>query len=492
MSADSVRDPRDVVVLTRPSLGHDMLHTEDWWAIWLGGLLLAVAIASVFWARSAAAPPAPPPAAKAAAESGTSAAPTKVKLSSPLKPWIGKILAWDTRPWAAFGDASKGYVFVPVAAVGAILLLLFGGASVILGIPVTRFVRAFVPVFLLAVLACVLSEQKVVKYYNLETVLWALVVGMLISNTVGTPAWLRPAVRTEFYIKTGLVLLGAEVLFSELLALGVPGICVSWLVTPVVLIGTYVFGQRVLKMESRSLNLVISADMSVCGVSAAIATAAACRAKKEELSLAIGLSLVFTVIMMVAQPALIKAVGLDPAVGGAWLGGTIDSTGAVVAAGEFLAEPAKTVAATVKMIQNILIGVIAFGVAIYWVTCVERTSEHVRPDWREIWYRFPKFILGFVAASALFSLLHGGLADGPAVTTAVIDVTKSLRSWLFALAFVSIGLESDFRQLAGFLRGGKPLVLYLAGQTLNLALSLFMAWLMFGVLYRDVVRQLVK
>src|SRR5690606_623934 len=135
------------------------------------------------------------------------------------------------------------------------------------------------------------AGQSLIKACNLEYALWALLAGLIICNTVGTPAFLKPAIATEFYIKTGLVLLGAEVLLHRLLALGVPGLFVAWVVTPVVLITTYIFGQKVLKMESPSLNMVISADMSVCGVSAAIATAAACKAKKEELSLAIGLSL---------------------------------------------------------------------------------------------------------------------------------------------------------------------------------------------------------
>jgi uncharacterized integral membrane protein (TIGR00698 family) len=504
VSEANVKDPRENLPLERPSLWQEMRKTEDWWAIWVGGFLLAAVTFSVLGGASA-----PKPVEKKSSGESTDASDAKgtvapansppeksaksSKPTSPLKPWVGKLQAWDSNPLDAFRDLKKGTsVVVPVAAVGVGLLVLFGAASAIQGIPIQRFVTAFIPVFLLTILAFLLSEQKLIKYYNLESVLWALAVGMVISNTVGMPAFLKPAVRTEFYIKAGLVLLGAEVLFSELLALGVPGICVSWLVTPVVLIGTYVFGQRVLKMESRSLNLVISADMSVCGVSAAIATGAACRAKKEELSLAIGLSLVFTVAMMILQPLFIKWAGMDPAVGGAWLGGTIDSTGAVVAAGEFLAEPAKTVAATVKMIQNILIGVIAFAVAIYWVTYVDRQEKSVKPDWREIWYRFPKFILGFVAASAAFSVLHGTVQEGPALSSAVIDVTKTLRGWLFALAFVSIGLESNFRQLASHLKGGKPLVLYLCGQTLNLALSLFMAWLMFGVLYRDVVQKLGK
>lgn len=167
-------------------------------------------------------------------------------------------------------------------------------------------------------------------------------------------------------IKTGLILLRAEVLFGKILAIGLPGIFVVWGVTPIVLICTYIFGQMVLKIPSKTLNIVISADMSVCGTSAAITTAASCRAKKEELTLSIGLSLVFTAIMMIAMPAFIKAMGMPEVLGGAWMGGTIDSTGAVAAAGAFLGEKALYVAATIKMIENIMIGATAFGVALYW------------------------------------------------------------------------------------------------------------------------------
>ncbi len=319
--------------------------------------------------------------------------------------------------------------------------------------------------FALATLAFMLAGQKVVKHYNLEYALWALVVGLIVSNTVGTPRFALPAVRTEFYIKTGLVLLGAEVLFNRLLAFGAPGICASWTVTPIVLVGTYIFGQKVLKMESRSLNMVICADMSVCGVSAAIATAAACKAKKEELSLAIGLSLAFTVAMMVVMPPIIEWMGLGPVLGGAWIGGTIDSTGAVAAAGGMLGETGLAVAATVKMIQNILIGFVAFGVAVYWVTVVERGETSRRPSVGEIWRRFPKFVLGFLAASILFSCLSLGGPELQATTGAVISGTsETLRGWLFCLAFVSIGLETNFRELSRFLVGGKPLVLYVCGQ----------------------------
>ena len=208
---------------------------------------------------------------------------------------------------------------------------------------------------------------------------------------------------------------------SRLLALGVPGVFVAWVVTPVVLISTYIFGQKILKIKSKSLNMVISADMSVCGVSAAIATAAACKAKKEELSLAIGISLAFTAVMMVVLPMIISATGMDEILAGAWMGGTIDATGAVAAAGALVGDQALEVAATVKMIQNILIGVTAFGVAIYWVTSVERDPEGARPNAMEIWYRFPKFVIGFVLASVTFSLIHGMMAGGPEMVGAMIQ-----------------------------------------------------------------------
>lgn len=444
-------------------------RSEDVWSIWLGWAVLLVALGATWRATGA----------------GEAAV-------NPLTPWIGELGPWTANPFDAL-RGKEGENLLP-AVVGAFVatLALFAVGLAGMRQRVRPFLLAFSGVFLLAVLSYLLAGQKVVKHYNLEYALWALVVGLIISNTVGTPAWLRPAVRAEFYIKTGLVLMGAEVLFHRLLALGLPGVFIAWVVTPTVLVLTYIFGQRVLRIESKSLNMVICADMSVCGVSAAIATAAACRAKKEELSLAIGLSLSFTVIMMVVMPPLIVAMGLGPVVGGAWIGGTIDSTGAVAAAGAALGETALTVAATIKMIQNILIGVVAFGVATYWVTVVERTEGAARPSLMEIWRRFPKFVLGFVAASIAFSLLSTSGPEGDAIATAAMGASKALRGWCFCLAFVSIGLETNFRELSRFLVGGKPLILYVCGQALNLALTLAMAWLMFTKVFPDAANALGK
>lgn len=474
-------DTPEVALPPQPSIWKEMRTSEDWWAVWVGGFLLILMFALVWFNR-------PADFADRIAGGG------EVKVTSLVKGWLARPGKWTDNPthafWRAAGEGVKAVNTVPgIAGAFGLVGLVFGGAMALRGQGGLRFLRAYPVVFLLALIAYVLSGQSVIKAYNLEFALWALLVGLIISNTIGTPGWLRPAVQTEFYIKTGLVLLGAEVLLSRLLALGLPGVFVSWVVTPVVLVTTYIFGQKVLKMRSKSLNMVICADMSVCGVSAAIATAAACRAKKEELTLAVGLSLTFTVGMMVLMPLFIKAVGMDPVIAGAWLGGTIDSTGAVVAAGAALGERAMETAATVKMIQNILIGAVAFCVALYWVARVERDPGAPRPGLMEIWYRFPKFVLGFVGASILFSTLYATLAGGPELVNAMIgDSTKEIREWLFCLAFVSIGLETNFRELMPYLRGGRPLVLYVCGQTLNLVLTLLMAWLMFGVIFREMVK----
>ena len=409
------------------------------------------------------------------------------------------IVAWRAAGHEASAAAKKLKGAKPVNQVGYLLvlglgiMLLFGLGIVFMGPSFRRFAVGFAFVFLVAVLAQLLAAQANIKDAGLGYAAWAILIGLLISNTIRTPAWVKSAVQTEYFIKTGLVLLGAEILFSKIVSIGIPGIFVAWVVTPTVLISTYLFGQKVVKIPSKTLNITISANMSVCGVSAAMATAAACRAKKEELTLAVGLSLVFTSVMMVLMPAFIKTVGMPHVLGGAWMGGTIDATGAVAAAGEFLSERALYVAATIKMIQNVLIGVIAFCVAAYWTMRVER-GEGRTVGAMEIWYRFPKFVLGFIGVSIAFSLIYGAM--GSDVGYAMIDhgvikgLTKGLRGWFFCLAFVSIGLATDFRELRQYFKGGKPLILYVCGQSFNLCLTLLMAYIMFYLVFPEITAKI--
>jgi uncharacterized membrane protein YadS len=382
-------------------------------------------------------------------------------------------------------------IIVPVILSMVLIAILTSIGVVVMGQDPKKYAFAFFVLVLLAIISYTIANQAQIKGWGLSYALWALLFGLLISNTIGTPKWLKPGIRTEMFIKTGLVLLGAEILFGKILSLGLPGLMVAWIVTPTVVIFMYLFGVKILKMGSKCLVIIIAAATSVCGVSAAIAAAGASRAKKEELTLGVGMTLIFTVLMMVFMPIGIKALGMSDVLGAAWMGGTIDATGAVVAAGSMLGPTAETVAAVVKMIQNVLIGFLGFFVALYWVTSVDRDPSAPRPSLMEVWIRFPKFILGFIGASILFSFilspLFGMLFEGTGiklVETGVIKaVTNPLRGWFFCLAFVSIGLESNFRELAKQMEGGKPMVLYVVGQSFNLILTLLIAWLAFIVLF---------
>ena len=421
----------------------DLWRLEDWWAVWFGFILLVAVVAGAIDA-------------------------------------VPKVGWWTESPL----DAFSADVVIKIAVLGLGLAALTGcGVVVVGGASIQRYVSGFAGVFFLAIVAYVFAGQTTVREYGLGYALWALALGLLISNTVGTPAWLLGGARSELFIKTGLVLLGAEILFGNIVKLGPPGLLVAWGVTPLVIITMYYFGVRWLHIRSKALTITIAAATSVCGVSAAIAAAAASRATRAELSLAVAITMAFTVILMIALPAVCRWMEMDPVVAGAWLGGTIDATGAVVAAGAALGGEAEATAAVVKMIQNLLIGIIAFAIALYWVTVVERDPEGPRPDPMEVWRRLPKFILGFLAASLIFSFALIP-AMGTDAVMSNLKVTKTFRGWFFCLAFVSIGLESNFRELMGQLEGGKPLVLYAVGQTFNIVLTLAVAWLAFGVIFR--------
>ncbi|MBQ9407679.1 MAG: putative sulfate exporter family transporter [Desulfovibrio sp.] len=375
---------------------------------------------------------------------------------------------------------------------GIVLGLLCTIGAIFMGFNAVKFFLAFQGVFWLCVLANLLGNQVTMRKYGLNAEIWGIIIGMVVANTVGTPKWLKYGAQVEYYIKIGLVLLGATVLFHKIMAIGIPGIFVAWVVTPIVLVCTYIFGQKVLKIPSKTLNITISADMSVCGTSAAIATAAACRAKKEELTVSLGLSMVFTAIMMVVMPLVIRALHMPEVLGGAWIGGTVDATGAVAAAGAFVGPKAMQVAATVKMIQNVLIGVTAFCVAVYFSTKVEaQAGEKVGA--MEIWHRFPKFVLGFLAASIFFSWLSTSIGSDMArilVDNGTNKVAGSLRGWFFVLAFISIGLTTNFRELAKYFKGGKPVILYVCGQSFNILLTLLMAWIMFYKVFPEITAKI--
>jgi len=410
--------------------------SEDWWTVWLGLILFGVSLLGIITA-------------------------------------VPKPNRWVTNPFESFSaDGFISYILLTI-----ILLILLSISIKSIQGRLSTFIPAFLIFSILGLIAQVISKQSFMATYGLEYVLWALIIGLIISNTIGVPNFLKPAMRTELYIKIGLVLLGSEILFSKILNLGIQGLLLAWGVTPLVLFLMYKYGTSVLKMD-KTLTVLMSAATSVCGVSAAIAVAAATKAKKEFLTLTISISLLSTVILLVGLPALVRLAGIDYIIGGAWIGGTVDSTGAVVAAGELLGEEAMEVATVIKLIQNVMIAIIAFVIALLWVTKVDGTSND-KPGLIQIWYRFPKFIIGFAFLSILSSFVVLPIM-GEMMLTDILKLAGSIRTFLFAVAFLSIGLETDFKTLKTQISGGKPVQLYIVGQSLNLILTLIFAWILFG------------
>ncbi|XCN74115.1 MAG: putative sulfate exporter family transporter [Candidatus Electrothrix aestuarii] len=396
-------------------------------------------------------------------------------------------------------DAKKQFEKITYNIVPGLLgIMLFSG--VVFALPVycirrtspVQFFIGFVPVFLLSVLSYTLAAQTSLRHYGLGYSVWGIILGMLIANTIGTPRWIRSGLQIELYTKTALILLGAEIILTKVMAIGAPGFLIAWVGAPIVLLTSFWFGKKILKIESDTLNMVISADLSICGTSAAIATAAACRAKEEELTFAIGLSLVFTAVMMVLMPICINAIHMNEVLAGAWLGGSIDATGAVASAGSLVSNRALEVAVTIKMIQNILIGIVAFCVAVYWSVRAEATNKKI--TLAKTWRNFPKFILGFIGAMFLFSFVYSRL-DTPTAHSlldqgVIRNGTKLFRDWFFCFSFVAIGLQCNFRKLKKYFEGGKTLSLYLFGQSLQLVLSFLLAYLGFFVFFPDSLSQL--
>lgn len=428
----------------------DLWKKEDWWAIWLGFFVIACGIISVT----------------------TGAFSFKAV----------KFPTWGTAEAPSIISGLNGEYFIGLAITFIFLLALFSIGTYFMGQSVPKFAVGFAGLFVLGWIAYALAAQKTMSNY-VEYAFWSLVVGLIICNTIGTPEWLKPAIKTEYYVKTGLVMMGAEVLFSNITNFGIYGLAIAWFVTPIVIIFMWIFGTKFLKMVSKPMVIVIATATSVCGVSAAIAAAAASGAKKNDLSFAIGLSLMFTVLMMVFMPLGIKAVGMDPLIGGAWIGGTVDSTGAVVLAGEALGPEAGQVAALVKMIQNILIGFIALAISIFFALKVDVDDCRSKVGASEIWHRFPKFILGFFVASVIFSFIVMP-AVGSDTYNAILKTFSNYKGWCFCLAFTAIGLESNFKEMAYYMQGGKPLTLYIVGQSFNLVLTLLVAWIMLsGIIF---------
>jgi uncharacterized integral membrane protein (TIGR00698 family) len=356
--------------------------------------------------------------------------------------------------------------FVFVSLIGAL------GAG-LTGKSIKNFLISFPAIYLLTLVALIVAGNEFIKSINLEAVIFSLVVGLIISNLFKLPQWFRETLFTELFVKIGLVLLGTTIIFSDILKAGSLGLIQAL----VVVISVWYFAFwlcRRLKVDEE-MTMMISSAVSICGVSAAIATSGAIKGDSKKLSYVISMVLITAIPMMIFMPYIASWLSLSQQVTGAWLGGSIDTTGAVVASGSLVGEEALKISTIVKFSQNVLLGIAAFAISVYWSYRKTAKAEGVeKPTFRVIWDRFPKFVLAFVVASLLFSFFISDEAGGQ-----VKGSLKNLQNAWFTLAFTSIGLETNFKDLFRH-ENKKPLYAFLIAQLFNIIVTLIIALMLFN------------
>lgn len=411
---------------------------EDWWACWIGWLILILAIAGIL--------PGVPKLAK----------------------WTSLGQAFPQGALATLGIFLGLFVFTGI-------LTLIGAAA--MKRDVKRYLPGYFVVILIALIALIVANEKGIHYYGFEFVLWALFIGLFISNILGVPEWLKPAVMTEYFIKIGLVCMGAEIMFQVVIKAGAVGLAQALLVVIVVWFVTYWICRKF--GISERFSSIIATGNSICGVSASIAAGGAVMGDPKEVSYIVAWLMICAVLLILIMPPIAIWMKLPSNMAGAWVAGVIDNTGAVVAAGEVIGtKSALQAAVLVKMAQNVLIGFAAFLLALWATLSLEKKESGERPSLAEVWYRFPKFIIGFVVASLLVSFLVNP-AMGEKAAKAVAGMAHGYRVWFFAICFVCIGLETRVKDLVA-VGGGRPAIAYFIAQGVNVVWTLFIVWLLWS------------
>ncbi len=367
------------------------------------------------------------------------------------------------------------------------LVLLFVGNR-LLGRPMRGLLVSFIVIFAIAVLAQWVAKLEWVKFYGFEAVFFSVLFGLIIRNLFRVPEWLKPAIQGEFFIKIGVVCLGATVLFSDVMKSGFAGLIQAVLVVSVVWFFAYWLARK-FKVE-RATAMTLASGCSICGVSASITAAGVAGTDKKSLSYICSLVLIIVVPMIYLMPWLAEMVvplltddpALQQEITGAWIGGTIDTTSGVGASSAMAGDVAQSTAIVVKATQNVLIGFVAFFIALYLSTR-EGNGSTSRPSLGIVWDKFPKFILGFVLASAVFSILQSNdlltlNASGKIMET---SLAKTFSTFFFSLSFVCIGMDTRLKDIISR-ENRRVLWSFVCAQLFNIVVTLLLAWLMFGII----------
>ncbi len=312
--------------------------------------------------------------------------------------------------------------------------------------PALRFLRIVPGMLLLAAIgyAGKLLEQNVGKYAkahhwvfpNIEYVLWAILLGLLISNTIGVPEIFRSGVATyEFWLKAGIVLLGSRFLLGDIVKLG----GVSLLLVAIEITGAIAFMTflgRLFKLKPK-LTTLLAVGSAVCGVSAIIAAQGAIEADEEDSSFSIAAILALGALALFTFPLIGHALHLGDRAYGIWAGLAVDNTAEATAAGALYSDAAGKLAVLVKSTRNAMIGFVVLAYAIYWAS--QGQAKVVGNKAAFLWQKFPKFVLGFLLISVLATYQFFNKEQ--------IGALANLSRWAFLLTFAGVGLRTNFRDM---------------------------------------------
>lgn len=379
--------------------------------------------------------------------------------------------------WA--GDFGKIAEYLSKNAAGVAILfgffaVVFTAAGRVLGYKTGNYLTSFSALFLLSIFVTILGSNKFFKEWQLETPLLALLTGLIISNAIKLPQWFQTGLRTEFYVKTGIVLMGATLPFTVIMQAGPLAILQATIVAVVTFATIYYAATRLFGLDRR-FGATLAAGGSICGVSASIAIGGACRAEKEHVSVSISMVIIWAVAMIFLLPTMAKSLGLAAGPAGAWIGTSEFADAAGFAAAEAMGDERAVKTFTLMKVvgRDMFVGIWALLVAFLSVTRWENktAADASKVSIKEIWLRFPKFIIGFLAASVFTTLVIAYLDPklGASFTKEVIGPIKSLRGWTFTWTFLCIGLTTRLKDLTSF--GWKPLAAFAIGVLINVPLG---------------------
>ena len=488
----------------------DMGQTADWWSLWIGLFSFCLAFAVVY------AVPAPSLDAK----------------DDEQIEWYTKYVMPQPQLWSQNPlDAWDVYGIV-----GSLLLLVVLFLQYLVALkcmnklgndnkqmPALDYAKGFGFMSLLALLSFWIGRNVWCAKNGLGYAILSILFGMLISNLpIDLPDWLlRVAKDGEFFIKCSLVLLAVE--FSVIGQFGWQSFVVAWVGSPLALVSGFFVGTRLFRMNAE-LALLVAVGATWCGASAISAVGAVLGSSASDISTSISVVAFFTVLFTFAQAYLAIGVGMDDRVAGAWIGGSVDQTGNVVASAAIVSEEAAEVAAIVKMVLNSGLGILATVIAFWWevreqkaaaaaaqaiilestiaiTTDSEEDTEaaHIKNDKHHkhetetepsknpislllLWKNFPKFILGYLLCSGILTGVIPVMETSPASAAEAVAIMRAihtLNKWWFAVAFVGIGIGTNVKKLWKSAVHSGVIKLYLVANAIDIGLALGLAYAVF-------------